>query len=622
MVLVNFDTGTPLVPGDQEYDDSKPTEEHVLEIFSVYKSHFEQFHSQCSEEDDYYFGDKTVPIPDEMPIDPVRPATPHAIVNVATDHVDVNNPAIFVPAPSPRAKNRSERIQKFLQGVWMHIPEHTKRTIVKHSIQYGVAFMKAWWDGDKWPDAPMIDGYESEEEYKEALREHLDKRDIAFPFVLDAVNPKNLLWDDSRACMKWTIEFYESDSHDIQAMYPEWQPVMTSSETVTFLEYWDDTWCGRMADGEWVWGPYKHGYGFNPYIKVQPASSMDYDVGAPDMRYQGILKPVHSLLDSEARLITQYEAILRQYAWRTIDFYGPASSAESTMDEYELFASKNWVRPNVEIRPSPLALPPQEILQQLGMVQTMIEEATFPNVVRGMRPSGVSTGFALSVLAGTGRLVFGKFADAMARGMEQANQRFLKLVNNKASGRVTVHARSTVHNFDQSIAPEDIKEFYENTVNLKAEAPEEREREALLALRLWNGGSGLISLYEAQRRVGITNPLEEQNQMAAEKLLEMARPQQAQEVAQAVELGQQRAMAADTDLGGGGGGGGLGTQYLPNQAQLQRPGEGNIQQQRIATGAGRESVFPQGMGGLDTLGAQLGTATGGGRRMPSGQRVG
>ncbi len=196
------------------------------------------------------------------------------------------------------------------------------------------------------------------------------------------------------------------------------------------------------------------------------------------------------------------------------------------MDEYELFASKNWVRPNVQIQPSPLATPPQEILQQLGMVQTMIEEATFPNVVRGMRPSGVSTGFALSVLAGTGRLVFGKFADAMARGMEEANQKFLKLVNNKAMGRVTVHGRSTVHEFDQSIEPNDIKAFYENNVSLKAEAPEEREREALLALRLWNGGSGLISLYEAQRRVGITNPLEEQNQMAAEKLLEMARAEQ------------------------------------------------------------------------------------------------
>ena len=263
-------------------------------------------------------------------------------------------------------------------------------------------------------------------------------------------------------------------------------------------------------------------------------------------------------------------------------------------------------------------MPPQEILQQLGMVQTMIEEATFPNVVRGMRPSGVSTGFALSVLAGTGRLVFGKFADAMARGMEQSNQRFLKLVNNKAMGKVTVHGRSTVHEFDQSIRPDDIKQFYENNVTLKAEAPEEREREALLALRLWNGGSGLISLYEAQRRVGITNPLEEQNQMAAEKLLEMTREQQAAEVAEAVQLAEQRAAAADTGTPTGNQ---LGTQYLPGQAQLQRPGEANIQGQRMATGMGRESVYPQGLGGLEILGSQLSTATGGGRPMPSGQRV-
>ena len=103
--------------------------------------------------------------------------------------------------------------------------------------------------------------------------------------------------------------------------------------------------------------------------------------------------------------------------------------------------------------------------------------------------------------------------------------------------------------------------------------------------------------------------------MAAEKLLEMARGQQAEEVAQAIELGQQRAAAADTTANQ------LGTQYLPGQAQLQRPGERNIQEQRIGQGTERERTFPQGMGGLDILGAQLGTATGGGRRMPTGQRV-
>lgn len=75
----------------------------------------------------------------------------------------------------------------------------------------------------------------------------------------------------------------------------------------------------QMANGYRV---HKHGYGFNPYIKIQPAASMDYNTGEPERKYQGILKPVHNLLDSEARLLTQYEAILRQYAWRTIDFYG------------------------------------------------------------------------------------------------------------------------------------------------------------------------------------------------------------------------------------------------------------------------------------------------------------
>ena len=122
MVLVNYQTGDPLVPGDMEYDDSKPTADHVVEIFETYRDYYKTFHEQCEEEDEFYFGTRSVPVPDSMPVDPVRPATPHAIVNVATDHVDVNNPSIFVPAPSPRAKNRAERIQKFLQGVWRHIP--------------------------------------------------------------------------------------------------------------------------------------------------------------------------------------------------------------------------------------------------------------------------------------------------------------------------------------------------------------------------------------------------------------------------------------------------------------------------------------------------------------------
>ncbi|KKK73091.1 hypothetical protein LCGC14_2897310, partial [marine sediment metagenome] len=92
---------------------------------------------------------------------------------------------------------------------------------------------------------------------------------------------------------------------------------------------------------------------------------------------------------------------------------------------------KNYVPVQVEVKASPQVNVPPEILRQLDMVQTMIEEATFPNVIRGVRPKGVSTGFGISVLAGMGRLVFQGVADGLARMMEEVNGKRLKLIENK-----------------------------------------------------------------------------------------------------------------------------------------------------------------------------------------------
>ena len=74
MVLVNYQTGDPLVPGDMEYDDSKPTADHVVEIFETYRDYYKTFHEQCEEEDEFYFGTRSVPVPDEMPVDPITRA--------------------------------------------------------------------------------------------------------------------------------------------------------------------------------------------------------------------------------------------------------------------------------------------------------------------------------------------------------------------------------------------------------------------------------------------------------------------------------------------------------------------------------------------------------------------
>lgn len=615
--MVIQDTRRPdrqIVVGDTVNFPEPPRADVVWKLFDTYKEYYRNFHSNCAQEDRFYFGQNKVPIPNDMAIDPVKPATAFAIINVAADHVDISNPSIRVPEPSPRAKDRAERIQKFLQGAWMQIDEKVLRTTVRQSFLYGIAWEKVMWDSDQWPDAPHRIFFSSDGEYKDALREFQQERNVAFPFAVKNVNPQNLIWDDSRVGPKWAIEYYESTVGDVQKLYPEFQPLSKrSTDIVHFLEYWDGIWMGRMVDHEWVMRPVEHNYGFMAYVPIIPGTSIDWDVGKPERRFRGLLRPVHNLLNTEARLMTQYEAILRQYAWPTLDFVGNRMQAESTSEAYTIFGGKNIVLPGVEVKASERPTPPQEILQQLSIVRSAIEEATFPNVVRGMRPTGISSGFGVSVLAGAGRLVFGPYASGMAMAMQTMNRNFLKLIENKALGKVTVRARGEVHNFDQAIGPDDIRGFYENMVTLKAESPEEREREAVLAERLVNARIPLISQIEGMRRAGVVNPLEELNQIAAETMLNLIRPEQAAQLAQ--ELQGQLASAA----GGQQGGQLTGNQFSPGLPQLQRPGESNLQQARIASQAGQPSVFPQGQGGVNLLGQLFSGATGGANRVPSGQ---
>ena len=613
------------VPGYWRNDQEKDTPPSIEEILSLWREgqqYYSAFHAQCKLEEDYYNGARKIPVPEG--IDPIWPATGNAIINVATDHVDVNNLTIDVPS-SPRSRARAERLKRFYQGVWLSIKDPILRTCVRHSFLYGIAFLKNMYSSDQWPDAPMIDEFGDDiPAYKEALKNFVDQRCIAFPFEVMAPRATNLVWDDSKTRIKWVIEYSERSVRDIARRYPEWTKGRGSSHIAQWMEYWDEEWVAYIADNEFVYGPHKHGYGHLPYTPLYPAHTYTFEDGLPQDRFKGILWPVHSLLDSEARLVSQLEAMVRTTAWRTLDFHGPQAVAERTRDQYELFGGMNVVPPGVTVSVSPVVNIAQDLFQELNIVQTGIEQATFPNVIRGMRPRGVSTGFAVSVLAGMGRLVFQGVADGLRHTIEQANSKFAQLVENKIKGRITVHGRSEVHSFDQAIEPDDIRGYYENTVQVKAEAPEEREREALLAMRLFS--AGIVSLYEAQKRAGIINPLEEQLQIRAEQLMNSPEFMQAQVqmLMERVGLLPQMAEAAGAPMGGGmppvPGGFNPGAMNLGGP-QLARPGERNMQQARVASNQAQPSVYPEGMGGIDQLGAILGTPQGGAQGMPSGQTI-
>ena len=622
MVLATQDRESGLwVPGywrSEAERDRPPSLDELQVLFRDGRQYFSQFHRQCGLEESYYGGLRSIPVPRN--IDPVWPATAAGIVNVATDHVDINNLSIDVPS-APRARARAERIKKFYQGAWLSVKKPVLKTVTRHAFLYGIGWTRTQFKADEWPAAPTLEHFDGDEAaYKEALREFQDLRAIKWPLHVDVIKPTNLIWDDSRSGSRWAVEFYERPVKDLAWRYPEWARSKDVSAIASLYMYWDSVWCAFVADNELLFPPMKHNYGFMPFEPLLPVHTHTFADGQPEERYRGILYPVHSLLDEEARLLTQIGALVRQVSYRTLDFKGPRMQAEEVAEDYEIFGGKNIVTPSVEVGVSPMVQIPPDIGDQLARVQNKIEEATFPNVVRGVRPRGVSAGFGISVLAGMGRIVFQGVADGLRHMIEGVNSRFAMLVENKVRGRVTVHARSDVHNFDQTIEPDDIRGLIENSVIVKAEAPEERERESLLALRLWNGGNGLITKYEAQKRAGIANPLEEQMLQKAERIADSdpVTQLQIQQLMERIGLPMQQMQAVSGQVGAPGAQ--LGSQNVGG-AQLPRPGETNIQQARVAANQGEPSVYPEGMGGVDILGRLLGGSPGGAQGMPSGQTV-
>jgi hypothetical protein len=218
--------------GQADYDpyeveskrDQPPSAEYVRDLFTAYRNYYKDFHYQCATAEDYYFGRNVVPAPEGF--EPVKPAKARSIINTATDHVDVNNIEIDVPSGN-RSKSRAEKIKKFYQGAWLAIKGPVLRTAVKHTFLYGIAWLKPMFRPDQWPDAPhsenyMTNGDLDEEAYRTALKDFMDDRCVKFPLTVHNVNPKNIVWDDSRAEKQWCIEYYEREARDVRRRYPEW----------------------------------------------------------------------------------------------------------------------------------------------------------------------------------------------------------------------------------------------------------------------------------------------------------------------------------------------------------------------------------------------------------------
>ena len=254
--------------------EAEPTLQDILTRLEEGEAYFRQFHKQCAVEEDYYFLRKRAPTPADSAVksDPIVPATPRAIVDVATDHVDTDNIAIDIPLML-RSKARAERLKKFYQGVWLNIDGPVLDIAAKQAFLYGISWLAPRFKPDLWPNPPMLSEYgdevqgqvlisgDQEKEYKKDLREFSEKRKVVFPFGVENINPKELIWDDSRTGPHWVIRNVSTTAGGIRQMFPQWASGRLNSADMVWREYWDDTYFAYLADNEFVQEPTPHGYG-------------------------------------------------------------------------------------------------------------------------------------------------------------------------------------------------------------------------------------------------------------------------------------------------------------------------------------------------------------------------
>lgn len=597
--------------------------EPVLEVIIGMRnnefSRFTKFHSQCEKAEQFYRG--TVEPPHVEGGNMVIPTTAHTLIETFSDHIDTDHIQIDVRS-GPRGQAAAEIRSKFFNGVIQHSGQESMfmYTASKHLALYGVAMLKRFHDADRWPERPEAPGIDGSEEewtaFANELADFSEVRAINFPIVDDVINPKNAVWDISRGSPRWVIERYKMSQESVKKWFDDWQP--TGQDEVEITEYWDSQWVAYLADDLWLMRPRWHGYHILPYVLVEPAMGVDAKDSPPEERYVGILTTaVENLLIEEARLISQYDTIVRRTAQPYIYFQGPPELVRMAQENWdENPGALNYIPDGVSVNVLNVGSAFQNILQVRSEIMKAIEDDTLPAVIRGAEPAHRSSGFEVTARAGMARLRLKAAAKALATGVQKLNIIAAMLLEHVIREPITVFAQTPSGIVEQRVKPKDVAGQYTSRVTLEAASPEDRQNRGMFGLKLYSGGMQ-SELMTRRDFLGQTNAIEDMMQTRAEQL--MKSPEFQQTMLQmagdtfAAFLQQQEQVAGSTGVGG------IGNQFLgaadARAATTQVPDQARRVQDRL------QQIQPGGLQDMDRRLSQFGTIGAGPLRTTAGMTI-
>lgn len=549
---------------------------------------------------------------------PLRTGTAGSMVHRFAHQIVTDEPIVTY---TPRSETQSGTSDADLAELWgQNVLEQMSASTIESPLITAAkwALLGAWvlkgplFDASAWPDRPSVKD-------KEATRKYEIAQANRSPFVIEAVDPRQVVWDDINPMNpRWAIR---------RSRIPLWMATQRlpkgvfsdvnrrgRNDIVERLEYWDEYYRLTLIDGQpvsylreeedvSVVGVIENTYGYNPYMPGYGPWSLATGSSAEKMR--SMLFFVEDELVEESRI-----ASVKRFA---MQLYGLAPFVAA---DAEKFAAEMAAGPGGVItaddpkdigksapRPLEMPTPPSWLEHYEASNSGRISSNSATSSLLGQRQEGTTSALMEGVLMGEGRTQFMPITNQLQRQSALLLNR-AAWISEKLIGEPQTVWNDAVRGRDTTTIPGDVwRGQYHYRVSLEPVDPTRDDRRAMLGLNLF--AQSLISPWTAlEDYLKIPNANAELKRVLMWRVINSPEYQQLLSQTAAQENDVEDAIA---ELLGGGGSLGAIPGNVGDTAQVNSALSAGIpanQQEPGFSGGGRGSLDPGGLTGFGQLGAR------------------
>ena len=463
----------------------KPTVEKIETKYKAYDRYYQQLHKDQREADNYYELTFDPGVPEDFPV--CMPDTARNWVDAGVRNYTLDNPKVrFYPKKdSEAARNQVELLESFGE-FWLGKEIIRIKRNAKKLLKRGEAFFKLNLDGTY-------------------LGQDNEERLFHFPLSLSTPDPINVFCSPAHNGLVPVdvIEKFEITVAEALELCERnkwnWTTKKTADKMVEWKSYYDANWRCFLIDDVPVLpgGIQPNILGFCPYVHIDGGFGDESYEGKPEYLYRPIIWSRRSMLQLEARNISQTDNIIGRYAYPRYKAILSEASSDIIKQLYpdgKIPTDPNQileeVKDRLEITIVPGEQPPPALFTQLQMTK---EYASPPTVMGGGRPPGVYSGQHQELLMSSAKPIYKDPFKNTESGLAIVGGMGLRTIEQVYKYPVEFkYFTSEDSKYYRQIRPEDIKGHYDCEVQLLADPPEATDHRKYLGANFFK--SGVIDL--------------------------------------------------------------------------------------------------------------------------------